>query len=112
MRSGHEVGCVQRVGIEVPGACLPNYLRARAGPGDPERSGPCELAQGRLGSGYALRRAGHDHNGGRLEGARGLGKRVEWRVGPEESDPPASLAQREAEDDERQIVLLPGRTGQ
>ncbi len=41
-----------------------------------------------------------------------LGERVERRVGPEERDPPAALAQREAEDDERQIVLLPRRTGQ
>ena len=112
VRSSYEVGRAQRVRVEVSGPRLLAGLRAGARPGDPERSSSCELAQGRFGSGYALRRAGHDHDGGGLERARGLGERVEWRVGPEEGDPPAALAQREAEDDERQIVLFPRRTGQ
>ena len=112
LRSSHEVGSSQRVHVEVSGTGRLAGLRASARPGDPERSSSCELAEVCLGSGYALRRAGRDHDGGRLERARGLVQRVEWGIGPEEGDPPAALAQGEAEDDERQIVLFPRRARQ
>ena len=53
-----------------------------------------------------IRVGGGQHDGVRRELTHGLRQRLERRVAAEERDPPAVLAQREAEDQEAEIVPL------